>query len=51
MNILKRLLAEIGFPYCRTCGSKLWFDDAKFDLGYRVHSVCLKCKGQNETII
>lgn len=41
---LKKILAKIGFAYCPKCGSDLWFDEERWNLGYNVHSVCLKCK-------
>lgn len=40
---IKKWLGSLGWSYCQYCGSNLWFDEEKFDAGYNVHSICLKC--------
>lgn len=41
---IRKLLGYLGFNYCIYCGSKLVFDQVKFDLGYsRVFHKCPHC--------
>lgn len=40
---LKKLLAKLGFAYCPKCGTNLFFDEDKWNLGYNVRSICPHC--------
>jgi len=41
--ILGKLLYKLGLPFCEHCGKHKSFDDEKFNLGYKVKSMCPDC--------